>query len=288
MSGKTGVGKRIFVCAIKAEVVRQASQTTERMVHLLGRPFEQPATTHREQRIADKRHLIVMKDIGDVAERVAISIILMLLVIIGGRVTPAFTGEYFREQQIASPLAASSHLDGVSILFVLIAALVWIVQPEGRVTGMLFAMAGVANVIRLSRWRGWMAWHEPLVFILTVGYGWAALSLLALGGAAVGVLPAANAVHVLTSGAVGAMTLAIMTRASLGHTGRPRHADLMTVVIYALVNLGAMFRVFVPASEVPTDMTNLFLAAAAIGWSGGYLLFALIYGPILLRSSLDK
>ena len=85
-----------------------------------------------------------------------------------------------------------------------------------------------------------------------VGYGWVALSLLALGGAILGVLPAANAVHVLTTGAVGAMTLAVMTRASLGHTGRPRHAGLMTVVIYVLVNLGAVLRVFAPAPDAPT------------------------------------
>jgi len=148
-------------------------------------------------------------------------------------------------------------------------------------------VAGVTNIVRFSRWRGWTAWREPLVFILTVGYGWMALSLLALGGAVLGVLPAANAVHVLTSGAVGAMTLAIMTRASLGHTGRPRHADLMTVVIYGLVNVGALFRAFAPASGAPAGMANVLLAVAAIAWSGAYLLFAFAYGPILVRPSLE-
>jgi len=146
----------------------------------------------------------------------------------------------------------------------------------------------VANLIRFLRWRGWMAWREPLVFILTVGYAWVALSLLALGGAVFGLLPAANAVHALTSGAVGAMTLAIMTRASLGHTGRPRHADHMTVVIYVLVNLGAILRVFAPAPDAPTGLTNFLLGMAALCWSGAYLLFALIYGTILVRPSLDE
>ena len=133
-----------------------------------------------------------------------------------------------------------------------------------------------------------MAWREPLVFILTVGYGWVALSLLALGGAILGVLPAANAVHVLTTGAVGTMTLAVMTRASLGHTGRARHAGPMTVVMYVLVNLGAVLRVVAPASDAPTALTNLLLGMAAFGWSGAYLLFALIYGPILVRPSLEE
>jgi uncharacterized protein involved in response to NO len=166
--------------------------------------------------------------------------------------------------------------------------LAWIVQPEGQATGALFLGAGVANLVRLSRWRGWLAWREPLVFILTVGYGWVVLSLLALGGANLGVLPAANAVHVLTTGAVGAMTLGVMTRASLGHTGHLRHAGVLTVVIYVLVNLGAILRAFAPAADAPNEMTNLLLGLAALGWSGAYLLFALVYGPILVRPSLDE
>ena len=76
------------------------------------------------------------------------------------------------------------------MLLALLAALAWIVQPEGQTAGALFVGAGVANLIRVARWRGWMAWREPLVFILQVGYGWVALSLLALGGAILGVLPA--------------------------------------------------------------------------------------------------
>jgi uncharacterized protein involved in response to NO len=62
----------------------------------------------------------------------------------------------------------------------------------------------------------------------------------------------------------------------------------MTVVIYVLVNLGALLRVFAPAADAPTAMTNLVLGMAALGWSGAYLLFALVYGPILVRPALDE
>ena len=223
----------------------------------------------------------------DVSERLALSIILMLLTMIGGRVTPAFTGEYLKEQRITPPPAPFSRFDGLSILLVLLASLTWIVLPDAQVTGALLIAAGVAHLVRLSRWRGWMAWREPLVFILTVGYGWVGLSLLALGVASLGALPTANAVHVLTSGAVGAMTLAIMTRASLGHTGRPRHAGIMTVVIYVLVNLGALLRVLAPATDAPAGVTQLLLGMATVAWSGAYLLFALVYGAILIRPSLE-
>ena len=224
----------------------------------------------------------------EVPERVALSTILLLLTIIGGRVTPAFTGEYLTEMQITPPPASFSRFDGLSMLLVLIAVLVWNVQPGGYVAGALFLAAGVVNLIRLSRWRGWIAWREPLVFILTVGYGWVALSLLALGSAILGMVPAANAVHVLTTGAVGAMTLAVMTRASLGHTGRPRHAGFMTVVIYVLVNIGAVLRIVSPASDAPTALTHLLLGLAAVAWSGAYLLFAMVYGPVLVRASVEE
>jgi len=122
--------------------------------------------------------------------------------------------------------------------------------------------------------------------ILHVGYGWLALTLVALGGAILGVsLPTTEALHALTTGAVGVMTLAVMTRASLGHTGRPRHAGPMTVCIYILANLGAMLRVF----GLSTDFsTNLVLGLAAMCWSGAYLLFALVYGPFLLCPSVDE
>jgi len=110
--------------------------------------------------------------------------------------------------------------------------------------------------------------------------------MLVLGGALLGIgLAKEDAVHALTAGAVGAMTLAVMTRASLGHTGRPKQAGAATLCIYVLVTLGSILRVFGTSTGLPT---NLVLGSAAVGWSGAYLLFALVYGPFLLRPSLDE
>ena len=123
------------------------------------------------------------------------------------------------------------------------------------------------------------------MLILHVGYGWFALSLFILGGSILGVgLPQEDAVHAFTAGAVGAMTLAVMTRASLGHTGHPRHAGPLMVLIYMLINVGAVVRVFGPMTGLPS---NLVMSLASGSWSGAYLLFAMIYGPFLLRPSLD-
>jgi len=233
-------------------------------------------------------HVLALRGtVTDLPERLALALILLLLTLIGGRVTPNFTREFLIQHNRPAISASLSPVDAVAMVLVVVAALAWIVQPESVAAGGTLVAAGMANLIRLSRWRGWMVWREPLVLILHLGYGWLTLSLLALGGAMFGIgLPAANAMHVLTTGAVGAMTLAIMTRASLGHTGRPKHADSKTVLIYVLVNLGAVLRVVVPTPDAPTSLTHLMLVVAAVGWSGAYILFALIYGPFLLRPSL--
>jgi uncharacterized protein involved in response to NO len=222
----------------------------------------------------------------DRPERMALAMVMLLLALIGGRLIPTFTGELLAESGRAERPASFSRYDGLSIALVGFAVLSWIVQPSSMATGWLFALAGLANLGRLVRWYGWATWREPLVLILHFGYGWFALSLLILGGSILGIgLPKEDAVHAFTSGAVGAMTLAVMTRASLGHTGRPRHAGPLTVLIYMLVNLGAVLRVFGPMTDLPA---NLVLAVAAGSWSGAYLLFALVYGPYILRPSLDE
>jgi len=222
----------------------------------------------------------------DLPVRMALALVMVLLALIGGRVTPSFTEEFLTEQGKTQRPAPLSRFDGASIVLVAIAAVAWIVQPHATATGWMLVAAGLANVGRLLRWHGWATWREPLVLMLHLGYGWLAISLLVLGGAIHGIgLPKEDAVHALTTGAVGVMTLAVMTRASLGHTGRPRHAGATTVFIYMLVTLGALLRVFGPITDLPT---TLVLELAAIGWSGAYVLFALVYGSFLLRPSLDE
>jgi len=222
----------------------------------------------------------------DLPERMALALVMVLLALIGGRVIPNFTRAFLAEQGMTEQPAPFSRFDGLSVVLVGIAAVAWIVQPQAMVTGWILMGAGFVNLGRLLRWFGWVTWREPLVLILHLGYGWLTMSLLVLGGAILGLgLPTTDAMHAFTTGAVGVMTLAIMTRASLGHTGRPKHAGPLTVCIYILVNVGALLRVFGPATDLPTTIV---LAVAAMSWSGAYLLFALVYGPFLLRPSIDE
>jgi uncharacterized protein involved in response to NO len=222
----------------------------------------------------------------DLPERMALALVMVLLALIGGRVIPNFTRAFLAEQGMSEQPASFSRFDGLSVVFVGIAVAAWIIQPQAMVTGWMLVGAGVANFGRLLRWYGWVTWREPLVLTLHLGYGWLALSLMVLGGAILGWgLPTTDAMHAFTTGAVGVMTLGVMTRASLGHTGRPKHAGPLTICIYILVNVGALLRVFGPSFDLST---NLVLGFAAMSWSGAYLLFALVYGPFLLRPSIDE
>jgi uncharacterized protein involved in response to NO len=232
-------------------------------------------------------HVLTLSGMAaDRTERAAIGMVMMLLMLIGGRLIPNFTGELLVGSGRTERPAPFSRYDGLSIALVGFAVVSWIVQPYSMVTGWMFVTAGLANLGRLARWYGWLTWREPLVLILHFGYGWFALSLFILGSSILGMgLSEEDAVHAFTAGAVGAMTLAVMTRASLGHTGRPRHAGPLTVCIYMLVNVGAVLRVFGPMTGLST---NLVMGVAAGSWSGAYLLFAMVYGPFLLRPSLDE
>jgi uncharacterized protein involved in response to NO len=225
----------------------------------------------------------------DFPERFALSVMTLMLTLIGGRLTPTFTREFLADRNIATLPEVVSLMDGVAIVSVLVGVITWVLQPESVGAGALLLVAGVASVVRLLRWGGWRTWREPLVLILHVGYLWVGLYLLALGASILGIgFSTANAIHVLTTGAMGTMTLAVMTRASLGHTGRPRHADRLTVTIYLLVNIGALLRIFSPNPVTPTALTHAMLGLSALGWSGAYLLFALHYGRYLVRPSLDE
>lgn len=235
-------------------------------------------------------HLSALRGVPtDFPERLALSVMTLMLIVIGGRLTPTFTREFLAARNMPRLPEIFSPVDAVTIVLVLTAAIAWIAQPESVWAGTMLFVAGVASVARLLRWEGWRTWKDPLVLILHVGYGWVGLFLIALGLAILGIgFSPENSVHVLTTGAMGAMTLAVMTRASLGHTGRPRHADRLTVTIYLLVNVGALLRIFSPNSELPTTLTYTILGLSALCWSGAYALFALHYGRYLVRPSLDE
>jgi len=212
---------------------------------------------------------------GEAALPIGLASILLLLALIGGRITPSFTRNWLAkrgERALPAPFGA---LDRAALAAWAVALAGWLVLPQ-QASGPMFLVAGTLHLLRLARWRGHRTLGEPLVLVLHLGYLWLGLGALLFGAALWGLgWDAATALHALTMGAIGTMTLAVMTRAALGHSGRPLRADGWTVMIYALVTIATLARLAVPWWGEEARLT------AALLWGGAYLLFALRYLPIL-------
>ena len=219
---------------------------------------------------------------AQLGNRLGVATLLMLISVVGGRIIPSFTRNWLaRERPEIPPPAVFDRFDRAVITATALALVLWVLAPEGLLTPWAALAAGLAQGARLARWRGSATLREPLLWVLHLGYSWLALGflLLALSGV-VSLLPQTAALHALTAGAIGTMTLAVMTRASLGHTGRPLAAGPGTTAIYILVTLAAVLRLFAPLAEAHY-LFVLSLAGAA--WSGAFGLFVLIYGrPLML------
>jgi uncharacterized protein involved in response to NO len=216
-------------------------------------------------------------------ERFALAIIAMLVALIGGRITPSFTRNWMAKQAMTPEPASPGRFDIVVLALTGAGLISWVAVPTAPPGGALLVIAGVLNLARLARWKGWRTTAEPLVAILHVGYGWLSIALLLLGVSSLAPMlaPGTAGVHALTAGAFGVMTLAVMTRATRGHTGQPLTADKATQAIYGLVNLGAVLRVASPF--FPQHYVILLIASAAL-WSMAFAAFAIVYGPLLLNA----
>src|SRR5690606_1285102 len=152
---------------------------------------------------------------GPASERAAVAVIIGLVALIGGRVTPSFTQNWTRAHGVADAPTPFGRYDQLTLGLTAVALAAWVGWPWAPASGALLILGGVANLVRLARWKGWLARSEPLVWILHAGYIWIGIGMVLLGLTAL--LPAAvpftAGVHALTAGAMGVMTLAMMTRA---------------------------------------------------------------------------
>ncbi|MEM7024629.1 MAG: NnrS family protein [Pseudomonadota bacterium] len=211
--------------------------------------------------------------------RLGLATVLILIGLVGGRVVPSFTRNWLVKLSVPSLPAPFDRFDKLALAVIVAALLTWSLSPDSIAAGSLLMAAGLVHAIRLCRWRGWQTGSEPLVLILHLGYAWLPVGLFLLGLEILGLGPALAAQHALTAGAIGTMTLAIMSRASLGHTGRKLSASPATVMIYLPVISGALMRVIAPA--LPIDYSTS-LPIAALLWGGAFAMFAIVYGPLLL------
>ncbi|KZL05165.1 NnrS protein [Pseudovibrio axinellae] len=216
--------------------------------------------------------------------RLGVSVMLLMVALIGGRVIPSFTRNWLAKQGAQKmPVSPMQVLDKVALLALMIAGVTWTVLQDHWVAGLAFFVAGVLHAVRLTRWCGLQTFAEPLLLVLHIGYLFLPIGLLSLGVAllAPSLLDATVSQHVLMAGVMGMMTLAVMTRAILGHTGRELTASKGTSVLFIFFGLSILARFAV--AFLPDFAARLYDVAGLL-WILSFAAFIVIYGPLLLRS----
>ncbi|MDU8941834.1 NnrS family protein [Ovoidimarina sediminis] len=214
--------------------------------------------------------------------RLGLAAAILLIAVIGGRVVPSFTRNWLvREGDPRRPAPPMQGFDRLALLALLAALLLWVARPEARIAGLALLAAGALHAGRLLRWQGITTRAEPLVWVLHLAYAFVPLGALGLGTALLQEsTPLATAsLHVWTVGAIGMMTLAVMTRATLGHTGAALHAGPATTALYLAIPAAVICRAAAALGAAP----DLLYTLSGGLWIAAFLGFALLYGPRLMR-----
>jgi uncharacterized protein involved in response to NO len=221
-------------------------------------------------------------EIGLLGERIGLGVVAMLVTLIGGRIVPSFTRNWMAKRHMTPEPAPPGRYDTLTLALTALALLSWVAAPLSAFSGAALTLAGSLNVARLVRWQGWRTSAESLVLVLHIGYAWLAFALILIGVSIIAPasVPSTAGIHALTAGAFGVMTLAVMTRASLGHTGRPLTASPTVTLIYLLVSGAAVVRTLSPFL---TDHYTSLLMFAAVLWTAAFAVFVTAYAPLLLR-----
>lgn len=216
--------------------------------------------------------------------RFALGVIIMLISLIGGRIIPSFTRNWLAQRKITELPVPFSRPDAAILVLNGVALILFVLAPNTVVTGALLVIAGFAHLWRQSRWQPLATGPEPLLWVLHLAYLLLSLGFIAAGAGAIGLLPQAAALHVWMAGTIGLMTLAVMGRAALGHTGRPLHAGGWLTACYLALTASVVVRL--AAGFVPGTMGLLHLAAVL--WIGAFGGFSILFWPVLTGPRLAK
>ena len=209
---------------------------------------------------------------GGFATRGGIAVAVMLIALIGGRVVPSFTRNWLAKRPQGALPTPLGRVDFAVLGVTAVALAAWVAVPEAPATGLACLVAGVVNLWRLSRWKWWRTAAEPLLWVLHLGFLYVPVGFLLVGGAVLRpqVVPATGALHAWLAGAIGIMTLAMMTRATLGHTGRPLTSGRVTTAVFVLMLAATLARI--AAGFVPwlIDVAGAAWVLAFGGFAGSY------------------
>lgn len=217
-------------------------------------------------------------------ERLAVGALVMLIAIIGGRIIPSFTVNWLKRVNPGRLPKPFDRYDTFAMILAGLALVAWVLLPAlggaSRPVAALLLAAGLAHLVRLTRWAPDRTWREPLVAVLHVSYLFVPIGFFLAAAAAWNGEAAlfTATVHAWTVGAIGMMTLSVMTRATRGHTGRALAAPADTTVIYLAIFAAALARI---GAALAPQHAGWLLPVAGLCWSLAFFGFALVYGPML-------
>jgi uncharacterized protein involved in response to NO len=210
-----------------------------------------------------------------------LDVMLFIMAVMGGRVIPMFTNNGVpRAGAARHPVVEKIALGSVLVLF-----LADLLQMQSAVVAAIALIAAIAHGTRLALWRSWRTLSTPLVWILHAAYAWIVVYLVLRALSAAGWLGESFAIHALTVGAIGGLTLGMMTRTARGHTARPLVADRFELAMFLLIQVAAAIRVFGGMASPETYLASVQLSGLL--WSAAFGLYAVRYWPVLTRPRLD-
>jgi uncharacterized protein involved in response to NO len=220
-----------------------------------------------------------VRGIADYGIRLGIGAAITSIMIIGGRIIPSFTRNWLVRANPGRLPSPFGKFDAFSLLLSVFALAMWIAFPFAVATAVALLVGGILQCVRLCRWAGDRTIRDRLVLVLHVGYAFVPVGFLLASLAAFGSIVPNAGIHAWSVGAIGTVTLAVMTRASLGHTGHALSASNATQAIYVAVLVAALSRI--AAAVLPLASAAL-LGIAAFAWAAAFLGFSVVYGPLLL------
>ncbi len=217
---------------------------------------------------------------ADAGIRIGLAGMMLLVMVIGGRIIPSFTRNWLARQHDGRLPVAFNRFDVAAIIVSAIALAGWVIRPDAKATGVLLAVAGCIQLVRLARWAGERTFSDRLVLVLHVAYLFVPVGFLLLAAANFLDIPQSAGLHAWTIGGMTTLTLAVMTRATLGHTGRALSAGRATELIYGSIVAAAVLRI---AAALAPAQGFVLIHLSALAWLCGFVAFVATYGPMLLR-----
>lgn len=216
----------------------------------------------------------------------AVMVIMAMISLIGGRVIPAFTVAALRRRGEDAFQHPQGRLDALALIsLAILAVLIVVTGGQGILTALVAAFSLTVHALRFRRYHTRRILNDPMVWILHAGYGWLMAGIGLIGLAALGVVQFSVALHALTAGAIGSMTLGMMARVALGHTGRDLKANRLTVAAFVLMQLAVLLRVL--GVLLWPDGQGVLIAGSASLWAACFGLYLAVYIPILWQPRPD-